>query len=62
MEVQNLQEKIDFINAQIHMKRDWLTSHGPGTKRPWPDHDIEEKQYHLKMLDAILSDYQRGKS
>lgn len=54
------QEKIDFLSSQIHQKRQWLQDHGPGTKRPWPQNDIEAKQYHLTMYEAIRSDYEQS--
>ena len=60
--MQDLQAKIDFINGQIHMKRTWLSDHGPGTKKPWPESDIEAKQYHLKMLESVLGDYMKVQS
>lgn len=53
------QEKIDFLAGQIHAKQQWLLSHGEGTKRPWPMSDIEAKQYHLRALESIISDYQK---
>lgn len=56
--MQNLTEKMDFLSGPIHAKQQWLLDHGPGTKRPWPDIDIEAKRYHLRMLEAIYGDYQ----
>jgi hypothetical protein len=53
----SIQEKIDFVSGQIHSKQQWLLDHGEGTKRPWPSSDIEAKQRHLVMLEAILADY-----
>ena len=58
----SLQEKIDFLAGQIHAKQQWLADHGPGTKRPWPDHDIEAKRHHLVMLEAISSDYRSAQA
>ncbi|MEI3803142.1 hypothetical protein V6R85_01350 [Agrobacterium sp. CCNWLW32] len=56
----NLQAKIDFLSSQIHQKRQWLADHGPGTKRPWPENDIEAKERHLTMLEAIRVDYEQA--
>lgn len=56
----DLQAKIDFLSSQIHMKRQWLADHGAGTKRPWPETDIQAKEYHLTMLEAMRSDYEQA--
>jgi hypothetical protein len=52
-----IQEKIDWLDGQVQAKIWWLESHGEGSKRPWPPHDIEAKQHGLKMLQNIRADY-----
>lgn len=47
------QEKIDWIDGQITGAEVWLDNHGPGTKRPWPEHDIDSKRHRVVMLREI---------
>lgn len=56
----HVEAKIDWLNGQIRSRRTWLSTHGHGTKKPWPDHDIEAKMHGLEMMEDIRDDYQKS--
>lgn len=53
----NIQEKIDFIAGRIWSLQTWLEQHGRNSKKPRPEFDIEQRERHLTMFEAIQSDY-----
>lgn len=53
----SLSDKSEWLQKQINMRIDRLSSHCPGSKRPWPQSDIEEKEKGLVMMEEIKADY-----
>lgn len=51
------QEKIEFISSRIWSLQTWLQDHGRSAKKPRPEHDIDQRERHLRAFEAILSDY-----
>ena len=49
-----------WLDGRIQSTRMWLRTHGPGTKRPWPEHDIEDKQTNLERYEEIRTAYARA--
>lgn len=52
-----MQEKIDFISSRIWSLQTWLEDHGRSSKKPRSEMDIEQRERHLTMFEALLSDY-----
>jgi hypothetical protein len=53
----SIQDKIDFIAGRIWSLQTWLQDHGRSSKKPRPEHDIEQRERSLQMFEAIQSDY-----
>ena len=49
-----------WLDGRISSTSMWLMTHGPGTKRPWPDHDIADKQTNLERYQEIRTAYARA--
>lgn len=45
---------IEWAEAQKRQKFTWLDDHGPKSKRPRPEGEIENKRRDISMLDAII--------
>lgn len=43
-----------WAEGQKRQKFTWLEQHGPGSKRPWPDHVCDAKRRDIAMLDAVI--------
>lgn len=37
----------------VHELETWMEDHGPGSKRPWPDHNIANKRRRLAWAEKI---------
>ena len=49
-----------YADEQYAKKPRPYWTHGPGTKRPWPEHDIEAKQINLSRYEEIRAAYVRA--
>lgn len=49
-----------WLDGRIASTETWLTDHGPGTKRPWPQTDIEQKQINLARYQELRAAYFRA--
>lgn len=49
-----------WLDGRISSTQTWLDNHGPGTKRPWPASDIEDKQTNLARYQEIRIAYARA--
>lgn len=49
-----------WLDGRISSTRTWLETHGPGTRHPWPAHDIEAKQLNLERYEEIRAAYARA--
>ncbi|MDI6838014.1 MAG: hypothetical protein QMD99_20185 [Rhizobiaceae bacterium] len=50
-------EMIAWLDGRIASTKTWLETHGPGTKRPWPQMDIEDKETNLARYEEIRVAY-----
>ncbi|MEZ2132715.1 MULTISPECIES: hypothetical protein [unclassified Sinorhizobium] len=53
----SLHEKLEEVEKIITNTRGWISSHGPGSKNPWPQHECDVKQRRLDVLKAVRDDY-----
>lgn len=49
-----------WLDGRIASTQTWLETHGPGTKRPWPASDIEDKQTNLERYQEIRIAYAKA--
>lgn len=49
-----------WLDGRIESTKNWLRTHGQGTKRPWPEHDIEAKKINLERYEEIRAAYVRA--
>lgn len=52
----SLEEKREEVEKIISNVRGWLSSHGPGSKAPWPQHEIDIKTRRLEVMKAVRDD------
>ncbi|TAA49160.1 hypothetical protein [Shinella sp. JR1-6] len=53
----SLEERRDEVQKIIDNTRGWLSSHGHGSKSPWPQHEIDIKQRRLDVMKVVRDDY-----
>lgn len=46
-----------WLDSRISSTETWLDTHGPGSKRPWPESDIEQKRINLERYVEIHERY-----
>lgn len=51
------EDKLAEVEKVINNVRGWMSSHGLGSKSPWPQHEIDIKQRRLDVMKAIRDDY-----
>ena len=44
----------------VHELETWMEDHGPGSKRPWPEHNIANKRRRLAWVRKAHEIFQRG--
>ena len=44
-----------WLRGRIWSTEEWLSTHGPGSKRPWSELDVEKKRENLAMYRECLS-------
>lgn len=49
-----------WLDGRIASTETWLADHGPGTKKPWPQTDIEQKEINLARYSEIRAAYLRA--
>lgn len=49
-----------WLDGRIASTETWLSDHGPGTKRPWPQTDIDQKEINLSMYQEIRVAYAKA--
>lgn len=49
-----------WLDGRIHSVETWLSDHGPGTKRPWPESDLEAKRINLSRYQEIRVAYAKA--
>lgn len=52
----SFEEKREEVEKILTNIRGWMSSHGPGSKSPWPQHEIDIKQRRLDVLKAVRDD------
>lgn len=53
---------LSWLDGRIASTQTWLDTHGPGTKRAWPAHDVETKQTNLARYQEIRIAYAKALS
>lgn len=48
---------IDWIDRRISSALTWLDDHGRTSKKPWPEHVIEAKEYDIDRFREIRTAY-----
>lgn len=51
-----------WLDGRIASTQTWLETHGPGTKRPWPESDCATKQTNLERYQEIRIAYAKALS
>lgn len=46
-----------WLDSRISSTETWLETHGSGSKRPWPESDIEQKRINLERYVEIRVAY-----
>jgi hypothetical protein len=49
-----------WLDGRIASTETWLADHGPGTKKPWPQTDIDQKEINLAMYQEIRVSYAKA--
>jgi hypothetical protein len=49
-----------WLDGRIASTETWLEEHGPGTKKPWPQTDIDAKQINLQRYQEIRVAYAKS--
>lgn len=49
-----------WLDGRIASVSTWLEDHGPGTKRPWPQTDIDAKRVNLDRYEEIRVAYAKA--
>lgn len=52
----SLEEKRAEVQKIIDNVRGWLSSHGPGSKEAWPQHEIDIKTRRMDVMKEIRDD------
>lgn len=47
---EEMADEADRYSAEL---RTWLEDHGPGSKRPWPEHTVSNKMRRLAWAEKI---------
>lgn len=50
------EEKREEVQKIIDNTRNWISTHGPGGKVPWPQHECDIKSRRLEIMKAIRDD------
>ncbi|QIG67314.1 hypothetical protein EVB37_078 [Rhizobium phage RHph_TM3_3_3] len=53
----NPSEMIAWLDRRIASAMTWLDEHGRGSKKPRPDHEIENKEYDIARFEEIKAAY-----
>ena len=48
---------VEWCERQLRQKDTWLRDHGPKSKKPRPEMEIDNKREDIEILEAVLADY-----